>query len=77
MSSPARSPRFLSAQQLADYRRDGFLVRRGLFGPDEVARLRQATDEVQGWPEQPGVWMVYGEKSLRDSESRLVNRIEN
>ena len=77
MSSPARSPRFLSAQQLADYRRDGFLVRRGLFGPDEVARLRQATDEVQGWPERPGVWMVYGEKSLRDSERRLVNRIEN
>jgi 2-aminoethylphosphonate dioxygenase len=77
MSSSPRKPSFLSAQQLADYRRDGFLVCRGLFGPDEVARLRQATVEVQGWPERPGVWMVYGEKSLQDSERRLINRIEN
>ena len=72
-----RKPRFLSAQQLAEYRRDGFLVCRGLFGADEVARLRQATVEVQTWPERPGVWMVYGEKSLQDSERRLINRIEN
>ena len=77
MSSSPRKPRFLSAQQVADYRRDGFLVCRGLFGPDEVARLCEATDEVQAWPEQPGVWMVYGEKSLQDPDRRLINRVEN
>src|SRR5262249_25241876 len=77
MSQHTGSPRFLSQRELADYRRDGFLVCRGLFGPAEVAGLRHATDEVQGWPEQPGVWMVYGEKSLRESGQRLINRIEN
>jgi hypothetical protein len=76
MSQHARTPRFLSPRELADYRRDGFLLCRGLFEPDEVADLRRATDEVQGWPEQPGVWMVYGETSLRDGR-RLINRIEN
>jgi hypothetical protein len=70
-------PRFFSPGELAAYRRDGFVVCRGLFGPGEVADLRRATDEVQGWPEQPGVWMVYGETSLREPGRRLVNRIEN
>jgi len=77
MNEPARAPRFLSEDELADYRRDGFLVCRGLFGPDEVAELQRATDEVQAWPELPGVWMVYGEQSLREAGRRLVNRIEN
>ena len=77
MTKPTRTPRFLSEHELADYRRDGFLVRRGLFGPEEIAELRRATDEVQGWPEQPGTWMVYGEQSLREPGRRLINRIEN
>ncbi|MFI5007860.1 MAG: phytanoyl-CoA dioxygenase family protein [Solirubrobacterales bacterium] len=77
MKEHARTPRFLSAQELAGYRRDGFLVCRGLFGPGEVAELHRATEEVQAWPEQPGVWMVYGEKSLREPGRRLTNRIEN
>jgi hypothetical protein len=77
MTTPARAPRFLSDLELANYRRDGFLVCRRLFGPDEVAELRRATDEVQAWPELPGTWMVYGEQSLREPGRRLVNRIEN
>ena len=77
MTNPSRAPRFVSEQELADYRRDGFLVCRGLFGRDEVAELRRATDEVQAWPEVPGTWMVYGEQSLREPGSRLINRIEN
>jgi hypothetical protein len=70
-------PRFLSSAQLAAYGRDGFLVCRGLFDPDEVADLRRFTAEVQAWPEVPGTWMVYGEPSLREPGRRLVNRIEN
>jgi hypothetical protein len=77
MTKGARPPRFLAEHELAAYRRDGFLVCRGLFGPDEVAELRRATDDVQAWPERPGVWMVYGEASLREPARRLVNRIEN
>jgi 2-aminoethylphosphonate dioxygenase len=77
MTPPQRTPRFLSGRELADYRRDGFLVCRGLFSPNEVEELRRATDEVQAWPEQPGRWMVYGETSLREPGLRLINRIEN
>ncbi|MCI0582866.1 MAG: phytanoyl-CoA dioxygenase family protein [Chloroflexi bacterium] len=77
MTKPARAPRFLTEHDLAAYRRDGFLVCRSLFGPDEVAELRRATDEVQAWPELPDVWMVYGEQSLREPGRRLINRIEN
>ena len=69
--------RLLSHAELADYGRDGFLVCRGLFRPEEVAELRRATDEIQAWPELPGAWMVYGEQSLREPGRRLVNRIEN
>jgi hypothetical protein len=77
MTNRPRAPRFLSEPELARYRRDGFLVCHGLFGPGEVAELQRATDEVQAWPELPGVWMVYGEQSLREQGRRLVNRIEN
>src|SRR5262249_5194347 len=77
MTQHIRAPRFLSARELADFRRDGFLVCRGLFGPGEVTELRRATEEVQAWPEQPGGWMVYGEKSLREAGRRLINRVEN
>ena len=37
----------MSERELAGYRRDGFLVCRGLFGPGEVAALRRATDELE------------------------------
>jgi hypothetical protein len=77
MTKPARAPQFLSEHELADYRRDGFLLCRGLFGPEDGAELRRATDEAQAWPEQPGAWMVYGEQSLREPGRRLINRIEN
>jgi ectoine hydroxylase-related dioxygenase (phytanoyl-CoA dioxygenase family) len=77
MTNPSRAPRFLSARELADYRRDGFLVCRALFERDEVAELHRATAEVQAWPEIPGAWMVYGEQSLREPGRRLINRIEN
>jgi hypothetical protein len=75
MTRPA--PRFLSPRELDTFRRDGFLVCRGLLSPGEVADVRRWTDEVQAWPEVPGAWMVYGEQSLRQPGTRLVNRIEN
>jgi ectoine hydroxylase-related dioxygenase (phytanoyl-CoA dioxygenase family) len=77
MTNSAPASRFLSEHELADYRHDGFLVCRRVFGRDEVAELRRATEEVQAWPEVPGTWMVYGEQSLREPGRRLINRIEN
>ncbi|HZS32785.1 MAG TPA: phytanoyl-CoA dioxygenase family protein [Methylomirabilota bacterium] len=77
MSRPARPARFFLESALAAYRRDGFLVCRGLLGPEAVADVRRWTEEIQAWPETPGAWMVYGEPSLREPGRRLVNRIEN
>jgi hypothetical protein len=56
--------------------RDGFLVARGLLGPEVAGRLRVWTDELMGWPEVAGRWMVYGEQSLTGT-GRLWSRIEN
>ena len=70
-------PQQFTRDELAAYARDGFAVVRGLFEPAEVAAIRAWTDEVQGWPEVPGRYMVYGEQSLTEPGRRLVNRIEN
>ncbi len=70
-------PRSFTAEERAGYARDGFLVVGGLFDASEVAALRAWTDEVQGWPEVPGTYMVYGEPSLTEPGRRLISRIEN
>jgi hypothetical protein len=62
---------------MTPYERDGFVVVPGLLDAREVAALRAWTDEVQGWPEVAGRWMVYGEKSLTEPDRRLISRIEN
>jgi len=68
----------LSAEQVADFQRDGFLVlpSAALFTPDEVQQLIDLTTEVQGWPETPGKWMMYFENSKKDG-ARILQRIEN
>jgi hypothetical protein len=67
----------LSAEQRATFDRDGYVVRRGLFDESAVADLARWTTELLDAPEVPGRHMVYGEPSLRDEKSRLVQRIEN
>ena len=36
----------LSAEELAAYRRDGFLIRRSIFSPEEVAAFQQAAERA-------------------------------
>lgn len=67
----------LPADGAAAFRRDGFLVLRGMFEPQEMRDLVGWTDALQRAPEQPGRHMVYGETSLVDGKTRLVQRIEN
>ncbi len=53
--SPDRASRYhVSVEEYCAYRRDGFLVVRGLVSPEEIAELRQHTDDLmQGrLPEQ-------------------------
>jgi ectoine hydroxylase-related dioxygenase (phytanoyl-CoA dioxygenase family) len=68
--------RILSDEQVAQFHRDGFLVVRGMYSADEVADIGDWTDEVAGYPEVPGKYMMYYEKS-QDDGSRILCRIEN
>ncbi|MEZ5564522.1 MAG: phytanoyl-CoA dioxygenase family protein [Gammaproteobacteria bacterium] len=61
--------------QVELFRRDGYVVVPGLIGREEMALIRQWTDEVQGWAETPGKWMKYFEQD--DEGRRLLNRVED
>lgn len=65
----------LSAEQLATFRRDGYVVVPGLFPAADMASIRAWTDEVQDWPETPGRWMMYFEQTA--DGRRLLNRMED
>ena len=66
----------LSPEQIEQFHRDGFLVVRGLYDTDEMRQISAWTDEVAGYPEEPGKTMMYFEASQRDG-SRILCRIEN
>src|SRR5262245_60994234 len=67
----------LSDDQIAAFKRDGFLLAPAVFGADDVVRISRWTDELVAMPEEPGRHWVYHEKSLKDSSRRLISRIEN
>lgn len=59
------------------FARDGYVILRGLLGAEAMRSLIRWTDELQAAPEVPGRHMVYGETSLLDGRTRIVQRIEN
>ena len=67
----------LSSAQVADFKRDGFLVVRGLFDAAEMQDIAAWTDEVEAWPETAGRHMMYFETSLKSGTDRILNRLEN
>jgi hypothetical protein len=67
----------LSAEDRTRFDRDGYLVLRDLFDRAMVADLDRWSTELLDAPEVPGRHMVYGEPSLVDGRTRLVQRIEN
>lgn len=66
----------LSSQQLNDFRRDGFLVIRGLYDRREIAEVSRWIDELAARPAEPGKEMVYFEDSLKEKGKRILSRIE-
>jgi len=65
----------LSAEQLASFQRDGYLVLRagehGLADPSDLARW---ADEVLSWPLEKGKWMPYDEVNTKGE--RQIMRTE-
>ena len=67
----------LTAQQIADFNRDGFLIVPGMFSRCEMVDIIAWTDEVQNFPEIASMYMMYFEQSLIDPGKRVLQRIEN
>ena len=70
------SEKILSVEQVEQFHRDGFLVVRGMYSPEETTAISEWTDEVVSWPEVPGKYMMYFEES-QDDGSRILCRVEN
>src|SRR3546814_12162803 len=60
----------LTDEQIADFRRDGFLVVRGMFSAVEMHRIERCTRAFDAYPEDPGKEMMY----LATSISAYVGR---
>jgi len=66
----------LSKQQVKQFQRDGFLLIRALYNPEEIEEISAWTNEVSSAHETPGKTMMYFETSAKD-DSRILSRIEN
>ena len=79
MATPARLAQssILTPQHVADFHRDGFVVVPAMFAADETRRITAWIDEVQGYPEVPGRYMMYFEESLVAPGARILQRVEN
>lgn len=69
-------PTVFSQQQIEQFKRNGFLVVRGMYSPEEIREIGRWTEEVAGYPEVPGKYMMYFEESQSDG-ARIICRIEN
>jgi hypothetical protein len=70
------SDRVLTPEQVERFHRDGYLLVRGMYSPDEVEEIARWTEEVATSPETPGRDWKYFESSADDG-ARILCRIEN
>lgn len=66
----------LTDVQLQQFSRDGFVVIRRLYSPEEIGQIRTWTEQLATAAEQPGKTMMYFEPSRSDGR-RILSRIEN
>ena len=66
----------LDDAQIQTFREDGFVVTRGLFDQEQMAKISKWSDEMLTRPEESGKHWVYHEKSLKGDGQDLVSRIE-
>lgn len=70
---PMHAPYRVSVEQYVQFRRDGFLIVRGLVAPHEVEELKAHTEELMyGRIEVPGVPPPPPNASISDMEKRLL-----
>lgn len=69
--------RALDPEEIACFRRDGYVVVPGMFGLDEIRSVALWVEQVAAFPEEPGRAMIYFEDSLTEAGKRVLSRIEN
>ncbi len=67
----------LTRSQIKEFEKDGFVVISGAFSSENIKSITKWTNEVLAMPEETGRHWVYHEKSLKERDVELVNRIEN
>lgn len=73
-TTSARPAGPLAEAQIQQFRRDGYIVARGLFNADEMAQVQSWVTETQQWPERKGGPWMYFEQA--EDGRRLLNRME-
>jgi len=71
---------FLTAEQLAEYDRDGFLLikAKDVWTPSELKLILASAEMMDNWPDQAGKWMKYYEKDRKNPDGKkILCRIEN
>ncbi len=76
LKSPGLKTPVLSAGQLKDFRRDGYLAVPGAFDPDDTAQIERWTTQIAALPEESGKHWVFHESSQTDPGADLICRIE-
>lgn len=71
-----KEPAVIDRRQKESFQRDGFLVVRGMYEADEIARLSERIDVLASRAPAPGGPMVYGEDSRAEKGRRILSRIE-
>ena len=69
--------RYFSDAEIAAFRRDGFLIVRRMYTPEEMTRLSGWIEDLAGRPPGAGKQMAYYEDSLLFPGTRILSRIEN
>jgi 2-aminoethylphosphonate dioxygenase len=67
----------LDSTALASYASQGWALVPGFFSAEEAEQLVRFTEQVCELPEIAGTQMIYREPSLLDSNSHIIQRIEN
>ena len=67
----------LDHNQIAQFKRDGFVVVKNMYSPQEIASVSSEIDALVERATEVGKQMSYFEDSLLEPGSRILSRIEN
>ena len=67
----------LGLDQISDFEHDGFLIVKALYDEEEMREIIKWTNDVSNYPEVPGKYMMYFEKSQLQAEKRILSRLED